>query len=199
MPLWHCIWMPYWFLMGNCVSDQDGWDFLVEKAKTGSFVHFPDYSKLTQRDEITSLSLAPHPSGYRPLSSAFDSIKRGQGKIRLFPPSCCFSLPLLSPYLLAFSFHSPLRSSGIDPCQLLHRPYYFISSYLSSHILILFLVGASENVLLLNVNILKHAMQPVIPNHKICKRKTDYWNQSLVDNWKSVFPLPLTFFLIRKK
>lgn len=56
--------------------------------------------------ELKELPLAPHLSEYRPLSSPFDSIKRGQGKIRLFSPSCCFSLPLLSPYLLAFSFHS---------------------------------------------------------------------------------------------
>lgn len=53
----------------------------------------------------------------------------------------------------------------MKPCQLLRRSY-FIFNYLSSHILIPFLVGASENMLFPNLNILKHAMQSVIQNHQ---------------------------------
>lgn len=136
--------------------------FWLKKEKLEVLCIFPNYSKLIQRAEITSLSLPPHSSGHRALSSAFDSLKRGRGKIRLFPPGCCFSLLVFitSPSSIFISFS--VRGSGMNPCQLLHRSYYFISNYLPSHILIPFLVGASENVLFPNLDILKHAMQPVI-------------------------------------
>ena len=54
----------------------------------------------------------------------------------------------------------------MNPCQRLHRSSYFISSYLSSHMLIRFLVGTSEHVLFSNLDILKRAVQPVIQKHQ---------------------------------